>query len=242
MNKKIVNWMDKFFYKNYSNNWDNKLFREILLDYLKPNSKVLEVGAGSGYVKEMNFKDKCQAVYGIDPDRRVNQNSFLDKGYVGLADNMPFFQDNTFDIVFSDNVLEHIDNPTTFLKEIHRVLKPGGFFINKTPNKNHYMPRIASWTPTSFHKFYNKLRGREEDDTFPTVYKLNSRLQQMNQFKKVGFLEKNFIFYEKRPEYLRLFFMVYILGILYERIVNLFSLDYFKILIISSFQKKNRLG
>ena len=44
---------------------------------------------------------------------------------IGFADKLPF-PDNTFDAVFSLNVLEHVRDPFTSAKELERVLKPGG--------------------------------------------------------------------------------------------------------------------
>ena len=44
------------------------------------------------------------------------------------------FTDNTFDVVISFQVIEHIQDDETFVKEIARVLKPGGKFICTTPN------------------------------------------------------------------------------------------------------------
>ncbi|MEK7519656.1 MAG: class I SAM-dependent methyltransferase [Patescibacteria group bacterium] len=41
--------------------------------------------------------------------------------------------DNHFDIVFSTAVLEHLENYTLALKEMHRVLKPGGYLLLTTP-------------------------------------------------------------------------------------------------------------
>lgn len=127
MNKKIVKWIDKTFYSDYENNWDDKMFRQEILKVIKSDFIVLDVGAGAGIVDEMNFKNDCKEIYGIDPDERVVNNKFLTKGYKGLADKMPFFEDNKFDLVISDNVLEHVENPSSFLKEINRVLKEGGY-------------------------------------------------------------------------------------------------------------------
>lgn len=42
---------------------------------------------------------------------------------------------NSFDFVISFQVIEHIQNDSAYVKEIHRVLKPGGKFIVTTPNK-----------------------------------------------------------------------------------------------------------
>jgi len=46
------------------------------------------------------------------------------------------FVDEQFDIVFSFHALEHIPNPKIALKEMSRVLRPGGIFCIGTPNKS----------------------------------------------------------------------------------------------------------
>ena len=43
------------------------------------------------------------------------------------------FDDNTFDIVFCNHVLEHVDNDILAMTEIRRVLKPGGWAILQVP-------------------------------------------------------------------------------------------------------------
>ena len=42
--------------------------------------------------------------------------------------------DNAFDFAISIEVLEHVEEDELFIKEVHRVLKPGGTFIMTTPN------------------------------------------------------------------------------------------------------------
>ena len=43
------------------------------------------------------------------------------------------FKENEFDVVFCNHVLEHISNDTKAMKELYRVLKPGGFGIFQIP-------------------------------------------------------------------------------------------------------------
>jgi hypothetical protein len=100
------------------------------------------------------------------------------------------------------------------------VLKPGGRFIAKTPNRNHYVPTIARATPVRFHRLYNRLRGRNAEDTFPTYYRANSRSQIKRLAHASGLHVEALELIEGRPEYLRLTPLTYVLGIAYERIVN----------------------
>lgn len=187
---------------------------------------VLDAGAGAGIIRYMNFKDIAESVYGVDLDERVTNNPYLTKGIVADAGNLPF-EDNYFDIVFSDNVLEHLNNPNQVFKEIYRVLKPGGYFLFKTPNKYHYVPLISMCTPHRFHQFINKLRGRDEQNTFPVHYRANSIKDIENLSDKAGFTECYVRTIEGRPEYLRFNVLTYLAGFLYEQIVN--SADFLKI-------------
>ena len=114
LNKKIVKWIDQAFYKNVSDRWDDKILREYILKYLSPKVKLLDIGAGRGRIKEMDFRGYANLIEGVDPDPLVIDNPLIDKGYVGLADCMPFFEDDRFDIIFCDNVLEHVEHPEAF--------------------------------------------------------------------------------------------------------------------------------
>ncbi len=171
----------------------------------------------------MNFKGNCKKVVGLDPDEVVMKNPHLHEAHVALGGDMPF-EDETFDIIISDNVWEHVATPGNFLEEVRRVLKPGGLYLAKTPNKLHYVPLLAKLTPHWFHQFYNSLRGRSADDTFETHYKLNSRAAIFSHAKETGFVVDFFKSYEGRPEYLRISSLTYLFEIIYERLVNLTSL------------------
>lgn len=215
----IVKFLDKVFYKNDRNNWDDKELRNLILSYIEPTHVILDLGAGAGIVEEMNFKTKAAKVCGIDMDLRVLENPYLDEAKVARGEQIPY-ENSKFDIVFCDNVFEHLSNPETVFKEVNRVLKKNGLFIAKTPNKYHYVPLFARLTPLWFHKLFNQLRGRKHADTFPTVYKVNCRKDIADISQKSDFSIDSLTLIERRPEYLRFFFIPYLFGILYERLVN----------------------
>ncbi|MDP9049518.1 MAG: class I SAM-dependent methyltransferase [Acidobacteriota bacterium] len=98
------------------------------------------VGFGQGYVASR----KLLAANGIDPERIINS----------TGESLPF-PDESFDIVYSANVLEHTQNPEQVLREAMRVLRSGGHLYIEIPNflsyfEGHYMvvaPPIL-WKPT----------------------------------------------------------------------------------------------
>lgn len=236
----LVTWLDKTFYPDFEKNWDDKLFRKRIEDHLTKHTVVLDLGAGAGIVKEMHFRGQVARICGVDLDPRVEKNEKLDEGKIADASNIPY-ADETFDVVFADNVMEHLNDPETVFSGINRVLKPGGIALFKTPNRSHYMPLIARSTPHGFHQFVNRLRGRDAKDTFPTYYRANSEGQVQELAARTGFEVATIELIEGRPEYLRLTFVTYVFGLLYERIVNASSLlARWRILLIAELRKPER--
>ena len=121
----LVSWLDKKWYPTYQPNWDDDIFRKRILEYLKTPIDVLDLGAGAGIVSQMNFRGAARRVCGVDPDERVLENPYLDEGKVAYGEEIPY-EDNSFDLIFADNVLEHLPHPAKVFSEIHRLLRPGG--------------------------------------------------------------------------------------------------------------------
>lgn len=235
----LVARIDRALYPGFERNWDDRLFRERILARLKPDWHVLDLGAGAGIVEQMNFKGLAARVCGVDLDPRVTRNPMLDEGKVSDAGGIPY-PDESFDLVFSDNVMEHLADPLAVLCEVRRVLRPGGVLLFKTPNKYHYMPLIARATPHRFHQFVNRLRGRAEVDTFPTLYRANSAGAVRRLAAQAGLEIDQIERIEGRPEYLRMAWPAYLLGAVYERVVNAFGLFApFRILLVAQLRKPN---
>lgn len=187
----------------------------------------------------MNFKGIAKTVCGVDLDPRVTSNPYLDEGLVADAGRIPY-PDKSFDIVFADNVMERLDKPVEVFKEIARVLRPGGRLLFKTPNRNHYMPLIARFTPHKFHQWVNRIRGRNETDTFPTRYRCNSIADIKKIAHEASFRLAGVELIEGRPEYLRMTLPTYIIGLGYERLVNKFeALARFRILLVVELVKQD---
>ncbi len=116
-----------------------EIFVNILRDVGVPVdgvTKVLDLGCGAGHLVKA-ARAKGLDFYGAGVDMRDAHNA-SDPALVEqrILRPIPFdpyrlpFDDATFDVVISDMVLEHVmDYPTT-LREIHRVLKPGGAFLH----------------------------------------------------------------------------------------------------------------
>ena len=233
----LVTWIDRHFYPHSGSNWDDELFREKILNHLDKPLDILDLGAGAGIVSQMDFKGIVPRVCGVDPDERVLTNPCLDEGKVAFGEDVPY-PDESFDLIFADNVLEHLPEPEKVFSEVYRLLRPGGVFLAKTPNKYHYMPLIARFTPHRFHEWVNKWRGREGGDVFPTRYQANTGGDICKLALSAGLKVNQIQHIEGRPEYLRMSFVTYIPGLLYERLVNALSfLVRFRILLVIELQR-----
>lgn len=221
-------WQDRLYPDNTSRDPVARFYRS-LDRLLGQETQVLDVGAGAGEENPYALKGRVGRLIGIDMDPRVGKNPLLTAGLVGDCGTLPF-KDNSFDLAFSIYVLEHIERPSTLVAEMRRVLRPGGLFVALTPSKFHYVSMIAACTPTWFHKWINRRRGRKEQDTFPTQYKLNSRGAIERHFGGQGFETVEFDWFEVQPNYLMFSTPSFLMGAAYERIVNACAwLSYFRV-------------
>lgn len=91
--------------------------------------KVLDVGCGPR--GSLDWAEGVKRRVGLDPlaDSYKRMNPSLKMEMVqGGAESMPF-EEESFDIVSCFNALDHVDDLEPSLKEIHRVLRPGGRFL-----------------------------------------------------------------------------------------------------------------
>ena len=120
---------------------DNPIHQRLLkayylsLDYI--SGDLLEVGCGEGRGVEL-LAPKADSFTGIDKIAPVIDRlkaKFPGHQFRQLV--IPPFsglEDNSYDVVVSFQVIEHIKNDLGYLKEIYRVLKPGGKALITTPN------------------------------------------------------------------------------------------------------------
>lgn len=110
-----------FVKKIYADHNDSKTVRSAInriLEELPVNGKGLNIGAGMTRIDHRIKNMEMQEGPGID--------------YVGNVESIPL-RDGVFDIVISQEVLEHVKNPGKAMSEIRRVLKKGGLAYIQLP-------------------------------------------------------------------------------------------------------------
>ena len=114
----------------------DKSWREKAVDNLIGTS-VLDLGSGTGAAFDQLLNYETTA---LDPDKKMLElNTFEDK-VLGSAENLPF-EDNSFDNVFCCFVWRNVSDTNKALREVYRVLRPGGKFIllDMTRPKNPFL-------------------------------------------------------------------------------------------------------
>jgi ubiquinone/menaquinone biosynthesis C-methylase UbiE len=129
--------------------------------------KVLEIGSGIGATIVVWSKEFGANMYGVEPcgigfDSSL-KNSYHVLGANGVSTNRIFaaqgeylpFADESFDIVYSLNVLEHTEDPVLTLGEAFRVLKPGGLIYISFPNyRSFYEGHYAIFNPPIYNRSF----------------------------------------------------------------------------------------
>jgi SAM-dependent methyltransferase len=147
--------------------------------------RIAEVGCGRGALVDLDtpggpwqdLRGDQRTVVGIDIDPAGADNPIIDEFRLIGEDGIWPFDDASVDLAVSDFVLEHVTDPQTFVRELARVLRPGGTFIARTINRHSLLATVARTVPNRSHaRVLERLQpGREERDVFPTAYRMNTR-------------------------------------------------------------------
>jgi SAM-dependent methyltransferase len=188
---------------------------------------VLDFGCGRGsYINDLAFvldlrilKGKVRKVIGVDVDPSAESNPFIDEFHLLESGSSAWpVSDASIDLILSDWVLEHIEEPDFFFSEARRVLKPGGKLCIRTSNKWSYVSTFARLIPERYHYWIlSKIQpGRKCEDIFPTRYACNTPPTIRKKLRMSGF---DGIVYGNvaQPSYLEFSCFIYGLGVLLHK-------------------------
>ena len=153
----------------------------VVLNLLPKKGRILEIGAGTGWQAEALHKHGYD-VSAID----LTSSNYKDNRICEITEydgkTIPF-ENNSFDVVFSSNTLEHIPHVEEFQKEIQRVLKPNGIALHVVPSSSwrfwtNITEFLKSWTISKAH-------GEHAPNSFKEIYYF-SRKWWSQLFRKTG--------------------------------------------------------
>ena len=133
--------------------------------------RILDIGCGLGmYVSQ--FRRFSEDVYGVDvdPDKVAQASQYLPNLRIAPAEELPF-DDECFDVILLNEVIEHVDDDRRTIREAFRVLAPGGHIIIYAPNRLYpfethgfffagkyhgpcNLPIVANWVPNCVRGYF----------------------------------------------------------------------------------------
>jgi len=128
---------------------------KIITPYIRKETSIVDVGCGDGLFVEY-FRNKGIDIVGYDVVKRHKDSIIQD---FSKEVKIP----STYDIVIVSEVMEHVENPYEFARNIERILKENGLFVLSYP----VMDNIV-------HKIWFLLKGKirrlkkETNKTFTT--------------------------------------------------------------------------
>lgn len=167
---------------------------ESTLKKIPPGSKILDAGAG-----ECQFKKYCSHLSYVSQDFA----QYTGEGNVGMQtgtwDNSKLdivsditsipVQDGSFDAVMCTEVLEHVPDPVAALKELNRVLRPGGYLLLTAPfaSLTHFAPyHFASGLSRFFYEHHLRHLGYNFVDLQMNGNYFEYIGQEVRRIKQVG--------------------------------------------------------
>ncbi len=137
---------------------------------------ILDFGAGQGeFTRELINKFEF-SVHAVDLMFTQVKNA---NWYVQDLNRALQFKDNQFDAVTAIEVIEHLENPRRVVRELFRVLKPGGWCVLTTPNNESWRAILSYIFRGHFVSF--------TDSSYPAHITALNCMDLMRIFKEAGF-------------------------------------------------------
>lgn len=188
----MENWIGKFIYSTMSSKDKVEQYQQIIRDAewgsiannIPRKSKFLDVGCGAGYSLMKASLDLNCEVEGIDVDPGSHGVGRFIKDMVktvpikkGYAENLPY-ENESFDVVYSSHVLEHVNNEAKSLAEMKRVLKKDGVLIIGMPTASmailNYISQMIFTTHIKIYELFRNIFSKNALNNFIKIFRINS--------------------------------------------------------------------
>ena len=160
----------------------------VLDEALRPGAVVLDAGCGRT-TRLRNYRDRIDCLVGIDLEEAAGrENPYLDEFVPADPGGRLPFDDDTFDLVYANFVVEHLDRPEWTFSEWRRVLRAGGRLLVVTSNRSNPFMAIGDRLPQSVRLAIKRRgAGAEERNVYPARYLANTPDRLASAARAAGF-------------------------------------------------------
>jgi SAM-dependent methyltransferase len=222
------------------------LYEEYLTEHLRPGAVWLDAGCGRRVLPTWreDFERQLVAIpkvaVGCDLDLgAMRAHRTLTKVLASDLERLPF-GDETMDLITSNMVVEHLDDPGRVFAEFARVLRPGGRVIVHTPNAYSHFVIGSRLLPSGRFKrrLVSALDGRDEADIFPTRYRANTPAKLRSLMERAGLRQERCRLVANDAVSARINPILAAVELLYIRLTLLRLFRMLRVTILASFVKR----
>lgn len=176
----------------------NDYYESLMNKLITPETKWIDVGGGSALFPNnetlsQTLASRAKKLVVVDPSENVLNNPYAHERVQGVIQEYPGKE--LFDLATLRMVAEHISDPISLVETLKNILRPQGLVVIFTVNRWSPVPIVSRLVPFWMHYPIKKIFWKgEEKDTFPTVYRMNSRNQLNKIFEGNGFVEQYFAY------------------------------------------------
>jgi SAM-dependent methyltransferase len=156
-----------------------ELYKQLTSEAVARGKTAVHLGAGKVWLGEI-----CAApldgvtVFAVEPDAETLALNPTPNKICAPGEAIPL-PDESVDAIVCEYVVEHLLQPEEVLRELHRILRPGGRFVFVTPNAWSYSAIATRITSQRFHEIFLgrllKLGASANEKPFPTAFRMNTR-------------------------------------------------------------------
>ena len=161
------------------------------------NDSSVVCDAGSGRWNRMLDSRPAKHVIGVDIEfDKIKKNNIINCRVVGDIQQQNF-QDEVFDLIVSNDVVEHLSAPEQFIKVCYRMLKNSGHIAIAAPNRNSLFGILAATIPSNINQLLWKIIFGHKNPNEVHFYRFNTEYALRKILNKNGFSNIDITFLNK---------------------------------------------
>lgn len=158
----------------------NLVFDFLNKNVIDKNVRIVDLAAGQGAFSKRLIDNGFSNVKSVDLTDEYWKIPTQPLTIIDLTKNFSNELGNDFDIIIALEIIEHIENPYHFLRQIHKSLKKGGMLFLSTPN-------VESTASRLIHLYNGRLRYFSEKETDNHHITPIYGWYLENAFRKIGY-------------------------------------------------------